>query len=197
MSKIRLGRFGSKKDVITRKASYLFIEKGFAATSMRELAEAVGIEASSLYNHIVSKSEILQDICYKVANLFTIHINEVESQNVPILVKVEKIIRFHIRMMLEEYQVVYISDHEWKHLEEPYLSNFKNQRKNYRGRLAAIVKEGIDKQEIRNIDPYVTVLTMLSAIGGIELWHRSKKSVDAGILEENIVSIFIEGIRKS
>jgi len=32
--------------VITKKAASLFIEKGFSATSMRDLAEAVGIEAA-------------------------------------------------------------------------------------------------------------------------------------------------------
>ena len=195
MGKINPGRNGSKKDVITKKAAFLFIEKGFSATSMRDLAEAVGIEAPSLYNHINSKIEILQEICFKVANLFTIHINEVEAKQVPILQKVEQIIRFHIRMMLEEYENVYISDHEWKHLKEPYLSNFKNQRRSYRSRLAGIVEHGKENGEIKNINPYVAVLTMLSAIGGIEVWHRSKKSVDAHTLEENIVSIFIAGIQ--
>ena len=196
MGRIIPGRYGTKKDVITKKASRLFKEKGFSATSMRDLAEAIGIEAPSLYNHISSKSEILQEICYKVANLFTSHLNEVETGCIPVLKKIEQIIRFHIRMMLDEYESVYISDHEWKHLKEPYLSNFKNQRRNYRARLATLILEGIEKKEIKDIDPYVAVLTMLSAIGGIEMWHRSKKSVDAYTLEENIVCIFIEGIKK-
>ncbi len=196
MGRIVPGRYGTKKDVITKKASRLFKEKGFSATSMRDLAEAIGIEAPSLYNHISGKSEILQEICFKVANLFTSHLNEVETGNIPVLQKIDRIIRFHIHMMLDEYESVYISDHEWKHLREPYLSNFKNQRRNYRARVAAIILEGIERREIKNIDPYVAVLTMLSAIGGIEMWQRSKKSVDAKTLEENIVCIFIEGIRE-
>ena len=42
----------------------MFKDKGFAASSMRDLAETVGIEAASLYNHIKSKSEILQEIIF-------------------------------------------------------------------------------------------------------------------------------------
>lgn len=196
MAKILASRNGTKKDAITKKASRLFKEKGFSATSMRELAEAIGVEAPSLYNHIGSKNEILQEICFKIANLFITHIEEVEVNTQPALLKMELIIRFHIKMMLEEYESVYISDHEWKHLPEPYLSNFKNQRRIYRSRLAEIVQHGIRNKELKNIDPYVAVLTILSAIGGIESWQRSKKNIDAKSLEENMVNILIGGIKK-
>lgn len=194
MGRIVSGRQGSRKDIITKKAIRLFKEKGFTATSMRDLAEAVGVEAPSLYNHISGKSEILQHICFKVANLFTTNLIETETHTISALQRIELIIRFHIRMMLEEFESVYISDHEWKHLPEPYLSNFKNQRTSYRAQLAKIITEGITNNEIKNIDPYITVITILSAIGGIEMWHR-KKDPDPKTLEENIVCIFINGIR--
>ena len=62
MAKIKSGKNASKKDIIIKKAALLFRTKGFNAASMRELAEAVGVEAPSLYNHIGSKSELLQAI---------------------------------------------------------------------------------------------------------------------------------------
>ena len=195
MAKILAARNGTKKDAITKKASRLFKEKGFSATSMRDLAEAIGVEAPSLYNHIGSKNEILQEICFKIANLFLSNIEDVEMSNGTTLIKMELIIRFHIKMMLEEYESVYISDHEWKHLPEPYLSNFKNQRRIYRTRLAEIIQQGIKNKELKNLEPYVAVFTILSAIGGIESWQRSKKNVDAKSLEETMLKILIDGLR--
>jgi AcrR family transcriptional regulator len=197
MGKIITGKSGSKKDVITRKASSLFRKKGFTATSMRDIAKSIGVEAPSLYNHIQSKNEILKDICFRIAKRFTDYLREIELSPKSNLAKIENIIRFHILMMIDEFESVHISDHEWKHLHEPFLTDFKNQRRNYRSRLAAILQKGIDSKEINAVDPYVAVLTILSAVTGIEGWQKSGKRIDAKLLEENMIKILIEGLKNN
>ena len=174
----------------------MFREKGFAATSMRDLAETVGIEAASLYNHIRSKNEILEAICFDVANRFNANIDIVEAGTQSSIAKVESLLRFHIAQMIESYEEVYVSDREWKHLEEPYLSNFQTQRRNYRKKFASIIQAGIQKSEIRNIDAATAVLIILHAISGIESWHRSKARINASQLEDNMITIMIDGLRK-
>lgn len=196
MAKIQSKRNSTKKEVIIEKASRLFREKGFGAASMRDLAEHVGVEAASLYNHIQSKAEILQTICFRVANTFMSNLESVESSPQPTLRKMESIIRLHIRMMLDQYEYVYIADHEWRHLPEPYLSNFLNQRRTYRKRLGEIIEDGIARGEIKAIEPYTAVLVILSAISGIDSWQRSRKSTTAEALETNMVKYLIEGLKK-
>ncbi|HEX7904392.1 MAG TPA: TetR/AcrR family transcriptional regulator [Chitinophagaceae bacterium] len=186
----------SKKELILRKAAAMFREKGFAATSMRDLAESVGIEAASLYNHIRSKNEILEAICFDVANRFNMNMETLEVSHPKSISKVETLLRFHIQQMVENYEEVYVSDREWKHLEEPYLSNFQTQRRNYRKKFASIIEEGISKNEIRNIDAPTSVLIMLHAVSGIESWHRSTAKINAKELEDNMVMIMIDGLRK-
>ncbi|RYY52805.1 MAG: TetR/AcrR family transcriptional regulator [Chitinophagaceae bacterium] len=186
----------SKKDLILQKASIMFREKGFAATSMRDLAESVGIEAASLYNHIRSKNEILEAICFDVANRFNTNIDSVESSDQSSIRKIESLLRFHIKQMIEKYEEVYVTDREWKHLEDPFLSNIRSQRRNYRKRFAGIVEEGITRNEVKKIDTATAVLIMLHAVSGIESWHRSKAKINAEELEENMVMILIDGLRK-
>jgi len=186
----------SKKELILRRAAAMFREKGFAATSMRDLAEMVGIEAASLYNHIRSKNEILEAICFDVANIFNTNMDAVESGNKRSIAKIEELLRFHIRQMVENYEEVYVSDREWKHLDEPYLSNFQTQRRNYRKKFAAIIEEGIARDEIRKIDAPTAVLIILHAVSGIESWHRSKAKISAAELEDNMLKIMIDGLRK-
>ncbi len=50
------------KERILDAAINLFAQKGFDATSMREIAEEVGIKKASMYSHFKSKDEILQKI---------------------------------------------------------------------------------------------------------------------------------------
>jgi TetR/AcrR family transcriptional regulator, cholesterol catabolism regulator len=196
MAKIKRNRNGTRKDVIVAKAAKLFREKGFSATSMRDLAEHVGVEAASLYNHISSKAEILQDICFKVANMFTQYIEEVDTSNRTAIEKIDAILRFHIQQMVNNYEEVYVTDREWKHLTEPYLSNMQTQRRAYRQRIASIIKDGIEKGDIKEIDAPTVVLIILHAVSGIESWHRSKQKIAANVLEDNMVIILIEGLRR-
>jgi AcrR family transcriptional regulator len=184
-----------RKEVILEKAAQLFRKNGFNATSMRDLAENVGVEAASLYNHINSKAELLQEICFRIANRFTSHMDEVMASDLSAIGKIEAILRFHIRQMLHNYEEVYVGDREWKHLTDPYLSNFKGQRRTHRQRIASIIEEGIRKNEIKKIDAPTAVLILLHAVSGIESWHRSRQKISGELLEQNMILILVEGLK--
>ncbi len=195
MAKIIPGKNSTKKEVIIQKAADLFKNKGYAATSMRELADSIGVEAPSLYNHIGSKSEILQAICFKVAEAFISNLDETIKEDKNSRKKIENIIRFHIRMMLNEFAEVYVAHHEWRHLKDPQLSFFLDKRRGYEKRFVQLLEEGIRAGEIKNTDPYVAVLTILSAVRGLEFWQH-KKSISAYTLEEDMVTHLLNGIIK-
>lgn len=197
MARIKTNKDVTRREVITKAAAALFREKGYKAASMRDLAVKVGVEAASLYNHIRSKSELLHDICFNVANHYMEHMYTVESAPIDSIGKLEKLMRFHIRQMIDNYEEVYVSDREWRHLSDPYLSNYHNQRRNYRKRFTAIIEQGIQQKEIKQIDAATAVLIILHAIGGIESWHRSKHKITAEELEANMVTIMVEGLKQN
>jgi AcrR family transcriptional regulator len=51
--------FQKRQDQIIRKAAKLFMKKGYAQSSMREISKATGIDVGNLYYFIKSKEEIL------------------------------------------------------------------------------------------------------------------------------------------
>lgn len=196
MARIKTDKDITKKDVILAAASSLFREKGYKAASMRDLAEMVGIEAASLYNHIRSKTELLRDICFNSVNLYWEHISNIEHENMSSIDKIETILRFHIQQMINHFDQRLVADREWKHLTEPDLSNYQEQRHKYRKHLNAIITRGIKEGDIKNVDVPSTVWLLLHAISGIESWHRSKTKVPPQVLEDNMITILIGGLRK-
>src|SRR4030067_128367 len=54
---------GERTNRAILEAAYgLFIEQGYAATSMRQIAEKAGLALGGIYNHFSSKDEVFQAI---------------------------------------------------------------------------------------------------------------------------------------
>lgn len=59
----------STREKILNKALDLFAENGYHGTSMREIARAVGIKGSSIYNHFSGKEDIFSELFNYLAPL--------------------------------------------------------------------------------------------------------------------------------
>lgn len=59
----------NRKELIIQEALKLFSEKGFAAVSMRDLAESVGISVSTIYHYYPSKQDLAQDMIARANEL--------------------------------------------------------------------------------------------------------------------------------
>lgn len=80
------------KERIFEAAVELFSKQGYNGTSIRELAKAVGIKESSLYNHYSGKSSILDAILnYQITGFNTAiaHLNENEESSISITDPIE------------------------------------------------------------------------------------------------------------
>ncbi len=196
MAKIKTLANGSKKDVILKNASALFRKKGFKATSLRELAETMDIEAPSLYNHIDSKAALLEEICFGVAKDFTEYMNLIIGSKESAVDKLSKLIRFHIQKIYTDFDNVFVSNHEWKQLSKKQLVEFLIQRKAYENAFVEIINEGVKKKLFKTLHPQITVLTILSAVRGLEFLHSHKNEFSIEILEENMVQHLLTGIIK-
>lgn len=173
----------------------MFREKGFTGSSMRDLAEKIGIEAASLYNHIQSKSQILNEIIWGVSHDCREQLERLETVDGTSLQKIEALIRFHTQMMLTRLEEYSVMVNEWIHLEPEKLAEFATERRWYVKKMEEIVQEGINKGEFKPLMPYVVVLNILSSVRGLEFWHRSAKSHTAAEIEENMVAHLIGGLK--
>ncbi|GGG49493.1 TetR/AcrR family transcriptional regulator [Hymenobacter glacieicola] len=186
----------NKRQLILEEAAKLFKQKGFSGTSMRDLAGEVGIEAASMYNHIKSKDEILELICFRVSSTYISQLAEIEATEAPFVEKIKSLIRLHIRLMIEDGAAVSVANHDWKYLPEPALTEFKDARKQYEKGFAALIEQGIAAGEFQPVNVSVALFTILSAVRWVELWYRPGRELSAEELEANIVTMLLTGLEK-
>lgn len=185
----------SRKDEIILQAAKLFYEKGFQSTSMREIASHVKVKASSLYNHINAKEDLLAQIILKLAHEFVGHINAIAGQNLSAVDKLQAIIQHHIEINIHQSEALAVLNNDWIYLSSSDQQDFIKLRTAYEDQLRLIIVNGIDQGEIKNLEPDIVIFSMLSSLRNLHLWYK-KQHIDEDQLKMELADLLINGFKK-
>ena len=137
-------RSKNRKEEIYAVAAKLFRKRGYVASTMRDIAEIVGIEPSSLYSHIKSKEEILINICTACAREFDEGMQRVLNSKLSNPEKIEALIDLHLDIAYHKPSSVTVFDDEWRHLPEKELKIFLKERNAYEANFKSILEDGMN-----------------------------------------------------
>jgi TetR/AcrR family transcriptional regulator, cholesterol catabolism regulator len=187
----------TRKEQVIRKAAELFREKGYAASSMRDLAQKLGIEAASLYSHIKSKEEILRNLCFDMASEFRKSLDEVEKQSGSASEKLKNGIIGHISVMAQDLTASAVFMNEHRHLSQPYLRDFLLLRINYINRFKEMIEEGMKSGEFKdNIDKKLAVMTLFSSLNWMPQWYDPTSNIVPVELGQQLADMLVNGLKK-
>ena len=162
-----------RKAQIDRTATALFRARGFAATSMRELATELGLEAGSLYSHIKSKEEILHRVCFGLAEDFFAGFEAATADAaMPVAVQLRQAIEAHVRVLCRDGAASAVFLQEWRHLSEPARTEFLALRDQYEGSFRTLMARGIAMGELHAPDAAFATLTLLASLNWLPSWYR-------------------------
>ncbi|MBK9256136.1 MAG: TetR/AcrR family transcriptional regulator [Saprospiraceae bacterium] len=183
----------NKKQTILDAAAVLFREKGYSATSIRDLAYRVGLEPSSIYSHIQSKEELLVTICLDCARQFTEGMQQIMESDYSPKKKLKKLIELHLHIAYNDATSIAVFSDEWKHLPESALPVFIGQRKEYANNFKEILKEGKRKGifDFENVD--IIFNTIINAMRWT--YYTSNKHSESDVNAE-ITGFIIKGLKK-
>jgi AcrR family transcriptional regulator len=188
----------SRKEQVIRKAAELFKDKGYAAASMRDLAQLLGIEAASLYSHIKSKEEILRSLCFDMATEFRKSLEEVEKQNLPASEKLRRGIVGHIQVMAKDLTASAVFMNEHRHLSQPFLRDFLLLRINYINRFKNIIEQGIASGEFKStIDKKLAVMTLFSSLNWMPMWYDPAGLIEPTELGAQLSDMLVNGLKQN
>lgn len=186
----------SRKDQILQTSARMFKEKGYASTSMRDIATEMGIEAASLYHHIKSKEEILETICFNMADKLINGIAEVNDIYFNGEQKLRMAIKNHVQIITENIDQSAVFLHEWRSLSEPKLSEFKKLRDSYENGFKVILNDGVNEDIFDSVDQKFATLTILSTVNWINEWYNPNGKMSAEEIAKKLSDFILGGLRK-
>ena len=186
-----------RKEQISNVAQNMFRERGYPATSMRDLAGVIGIEPASLYSHYKSKEEILQGICFRIADEFFQAIKPIQTASIEPVEKLKKAIQAHISVITDNVDASAVFLHDWRYLTDPQLSEFIQLRKEYENFYRTMLKQGIKQGIFRDEGETFMVLTLFSALNWIYDWYKPDGDLSAAEIGEKLGELIINGIKNS
>lgn len=187
----------SRKTIIYEEAARLFKEKGYQASSMRDLAQRVNLEPSSLYSHIKSKDELLRKICFDCADRFINGMVEIKTQPISPVEKIERLINLHIDVALDEPMSATVFNDEWRNLSENYLQQFKSLRKQYESDFIKIIDQGIEQNELHVNEPEIILNTLLSSFRWIQPLNPKTDKWNNDMIKKTVRAFILKGITKT
>lgn len=186
----------SRKEQILQTSAKMFKEKGYASTSMRDIATELGIEAASLYHHIKSKEEILETICFTMADKLITGISEVNDIYFNAEEKLRMAIKNHVQIISENIDQSATFLHEWRSLSEPKLSAFKTLRDKYENEFKVILNDGVNEDIFDDVDQKFATLTILSTVNWINEWYNPNGKMNAEEIAKKLSDFILGGLRK-
>jgi AcrR family transcriptional regulator len=163
----------STADAIRFHGVRLMRERGYEAMTMRDLADAVGIRAPSLYKHVASKQELLADILLGLIREMSSGLDAAlaAAPGDP-LARLDAFVRFHVAFHIENRDATFVCFGEYRSLEPGPRRAFVDLRDGYQARVEALIAAGCAAGIFRVPDLKVATYGLIAMLTDVHRWYR-------------------------
>ena len=158
-----------KREHIMNHAITLFADKGFEGTSIRDLAHEAGVNVAMVNYYFGSKEKLVEAILEKKSSYMKDRIEELEANtNLSELDKIDALIEDYANRILDGASFHKFLYKELMDTKRDVIHTFLNNSfaRNTRN-FAAIIQKGIDKKVFREVDPILTVTSIIGSISQV------------------------------
>jgi AcrR family transcriptional regulator len=176
-------------------ATRLFRRRGYHATSMQDLGEALGMNRGSLYHYITGKDELLWAILNRALDLLEQRVLPVLETDAPAVDRVRDAIREHLRVAADHADELSLIQIELRALDAGRQREIIGRRDAYEARWRSAIQSGIDDGSLRPFDVRLAGIGILSACNWFTQWYRpdGRQSVDE--IADGFAELFLAGLR--
>jgi AcrR family transcriptional regulator len=184
-----------RKDIIDAATS-LFYSRGYADTSVEDVATAVGVLKGSLYYYIDSKEDllvrILEDVHEQVAEI----LGEVASRtDLSPLERIALYVRRQVEYNARNVRKIAVYYHEFRWISGSRLANIRRQRREHEQFFVDLLKEAVEAGEVaRDLDVDLAARAAFAVIIWPYTWYRADGEISPARLADFCVEFVLNGV---
>jgi AcrR family transcriptional regulator len=178
----------SPRGRILRAAAHLFLTRGYARTTVRDLAAAVGILSGSIFHHFGSKEEILEAVMTEVSALNTERMQLMAASASQPLARVRALIRGELESIHGETSAAMtLLASEWRSLGRGAQARVLVLRDAYEDVWLAALRAA--SAELAPIDPFILRKLLQGMTSATANWYRPRGAVSLDALTGHILML--------
>jgi AcrR family transcriptional regulator len=187
----------TRQTQITATAERLFRQKGYLATTMREIAGSLGVRGASLYSHIDGKEELLWAIAWRAAGEFFAALEPVAASGEAPETKLRRAVVAHVGVVARNLDAAAVYFHEWRHLGPRRRAQFARRRDEYEALFRSILRSGVQAGVLAPVDEKFAALLVLSALNWTYQWYKPDGPLTAEEVGNLIADMLLHGLLKA
>lgn len=161
---------GARRELLAAKvldtAAVLFASQGFAATSLKDVADAVGLQRSSIYYYYPDKDallkELIQGVTLPVMKLFL----EVEKEGLSPLATIREVVRRLVLWVADPRTHFRLMDRSEADLPDTIAAMHKRAKRHVLAEMIKLIEAAVLAGEARSTDLRICALSIL----GMTMW---------------------------
>ncbi|MFN3256502.1 MAG: TetR/AcrR family transcriptional regulator [Ilumatobacter sp.] len=183
----------SRLNDVVEAAANVFKERGYHATRLEDIAEALGMQKGSLYNYISSKEELLLAVVRPPAGRLLSSLSELAEADLPATEKIRLVAKSHAGVLEEyfPYVAVYVQEiagqghsEEWLEMDRRYVRL-----------LSQIIDEGRTSGLFGpSTNPTLSAMALIGSLNWMTRWYEQGGQLSAEELADQIASTFLGGL---
>lgn len=182
---------------IYRTAARIFHEKGYHATSINEIAEAVQLTKAGLYYYIKGKQGLLFAIMTFAMDRLEAHVIARAREEEDPEARLRAVIRHHARLITEDSSALTILVNELGGLTPDHRREIVRRQRAYtefiRDTLVALRAQG----RLVDVDPTVAAFSVLGAVLWVSRWFRRDGRLPAEQVVSELETLILGGVLRS
>ncbi|MDQ7794670.1 MAG: TetR/AcrR family transcriptional regulator [bacterium] len=185
-----------KGQEILETAVRLFRKQGYHATSVQDIADAVGLQKGSLYHYITGKEELLARIIAEGMQGYAQVLEEIVAQPLPARERLARAVRHHVAMIAENLGIYTVFLRERHALTPEQQKLVAESMRRYQALFERTVEEGIEQGEFRAVSPRLAAMLMLGAGNWLYQWFSPEGRLSATEIAEAFLDLFLRGLER-